>query len=88
MAGPGRTLVIGGGGGRDIENALSSGQKRVDVIELNGAIRDAVDDDLEEWSGRAYSLPGVSVDIGDGRSRAGGARHRVRRRSTSASPTR
>ena len=44
--GPGRTLVIGGGGGRDIENALSSGQERVDVIELNGAIRDAVDDDL------------------------------------------
>ncbi len=69
MAGPGRTLVIGGGGGRDIENALSSGQERVDVIELNGAIREAVDDDLEKWSGRPYSLPGVSVAIGDGRSK-------------------
>jgi hypothetical protein len=69
LTGPGRTLVIGGGGGRDIENALSSGQKQVDVIELNRAIRDAVDHDLRQWSGAPYSLPGVSVDIGDGRSR-------------------
>jgi len=72
LSGPGRTLVIGGGGGRDIENALSSGQKRVDVIELNRAIRDAVDQDLREWSGAPYSLPGVSVDIGDGRSTLAG----------------
>jgi hypothetical protein len=69
LTGPGRTLVIGGGGGRDIENALSSGQQRVDVIELNRAIRDAVDQDLRRWSGAPYSLPDVSVDIGDGRSR-------------------
>lgn len=69
LAGPGRTLVIGGGGGRDIENALSSGQERVDVIELNRAIREAVDQDLRRWSGAPYSLPGVSVEIGDGRSK-------------------
>ena len=69
LAGPGRTLVIGGGGGRDIENALSSGQRRVDVIELNRVIRDAVDDDLARWSGSPYSLPRVSVAIGDGRSK-------------------
>jgi len=69
LTGPGHTLVIGGGGGRDIENALSSGQERVDVIELNRAIREAVDQDLRRWSGAPYSLPGVSVDIGDGRSR-------------------
>ena len=69
VAGPGRTLVIGGGGGRDIENALSSGQERVDVIELNRVIRDVVDGELARWSGRPYSLPGVSVEIGDGRSK-------------------
>ena len=69
LAGPGHTLVIGGGGGRDIENALSAGQRRVDVIELNRAIREVVDEDLARWSGSPYSLPGVSVDIGDGRSR-------------------
>jgi hypothetical protein len=65
---PGRVLVIGGGGGRDILNALSSGQRRVDVIELNRGIREVVDDDLAELSGRPYSLPGVSTVIGDGRS--------------------
>jgi hypothetical protein len=69
LTGPGRTLVIGGGGGRDIENALSSGQRRVDVIELNRVIRDSVDKDLARWSGSPYSLPGVSVAIGDGRSK-------------------
>jgi len=67
LAGPGRSLVIGGGGGRDIQNALTQDQ-RVDVIELNGAIRDVVDDDLQKWSGAPYSLPGVSTAIGDGRS--------------------
>jgi hypothetical protein len=69
LAGGDRTLVIGGGGGRDIENALSAGQRRVDVVELNRAIRDVVDGDLARWSGRPYSLPGVSVEIGDGRSK-------------------
>lgn len=68
LTGPGRALVIGGGGGRDIENALTSGQRRVDVIELNRAIRDVVDDDLGKWSGSPYTLPGVHTVIGDGRS--------------------
>jgi hypothetical protein len=68
MAERGRSLVIGGGGGRDIENALSSGQPRVDVIELNRAIRETVDEELAGFSGSPYSLPGVSAVDGDGRS--------------------
>ena len=68
LAGPGRALVIGGGGGRDVYNALSSGQRRVDVIELNREIRDMVDGELARFSGRPFELPGVSVEIGDGRS--------------------
>jgi hypothetical protein len=68
LSGGQRTLVIGGGGGRDVYNALSSGQRQVDVIELNRAIRDMVDQDLARWSGRPFELPGVSVAIGDGRS--------------------
>jgi spermidine synthase len=67
LTGPGRTLIIGGGGGRDIVTALSERQ-RVDVIELNRAIRDVVDDDLRFVSGAPYTLPGVSTAIGDGRS--------------------
>jgi hypothetical protein len=68
LSGPGRTLVVGGGGGRDVYNALSSGQRQVDVIELNRAIRDMVDEDLARWSGQPFELPRVSVAIGDGRS--------------------
>ena len=67
LTGPGHALVIGGGGGRDIYNALSVRQ-RVDVIELNAGIRKVVDEDLAEWSGSPYTLPGVSSAIGDGRS--------------------
>jgi hypothetical protein len=68
LSGRGRTLIIGGGGGRDVYNALSSGKRRVEVIELNRAIREMVDEDLAAWSGRPFELPGVSVAIGDGRS--------------------
>jgi len=66
LTGPGDALVIGGGGGRDIYNALAEGQE-VDVIELNSAIRDAVDDSLGHMSGSPYSRDGVSTAIGDGR---------------------
>jgi len=68
MTGPGRALVIGGGGGRDIYNALSSGQRQVDVIELNRGIEQVVDRDLGRWSGSPYTLPHVSTALGDGRS--------------------
>jgi hypothetical protein len=68
LIGPGRTLVIGGGGGRDIYTALSSGQRTVDVIELNEGIRRVVDEDLAYLSGSPYSRPGVHTVVGDGRS--------------------
>jgi hypothetical protein len=66
LTGPGHALVIGGGGGRDIYNALTSRQT-VDVIELNSAIRHVVDDVLGDVSGSPYSREGVSTAIGDGR---------------------
>jgi hypothetical protein len=64
-----RALIIGGGGGRDVLNALSTGVRKLDVIELNQAIVDPVDDSLAGFSGSPYSLPGVSTRAGDGRSR-------------------
>ncbi|MFP3901521.1 MAG: hypothetical protein ACLFXM_11755 [Acidimicrobiia bacterium] len=67
ITGPGDALVIGGGGGRDIYNALSSDQS-VDVIELNSGIVEVVDDSMAELSGSPYSREGVSTTIGDGRS--------------------
>ncbi|MFL6110091.1 MAG: hypothetical protein ACJ786_01870, partial [Catenulispora sp.] len=67
MTGPGNALVIGGGGGRDIYNALTSGQRSVDVIELNKDIVGVVDHDLGRWSGSPYTLPHVHTAVGDGR---------------------
>ena len=67
VTGPGHALIIGGGGGRDILTALAEDQ-RVDVIELNRRIREVVDEDMRDFSGAPYSLPGVSTEIGDGRS--------------------
>jgi hypothetical protein len=64
-----RALVVGGGGGRDILNALTSGVRRLDVIELNQAIVDAVDGPLGEFSGAPYSLPRVHTQAGDGRAK-------------------
>jgi hypothetical protein len=64
-----RALVIGGGGGRDILNALTSGVRQLDVVELNQAIVDTVDDSLGDFSGAPYSLPRVHTRVGDGRSR-------------------
>jgi hypothetical protein len=60
-------LVIGGGGGRDIYDALSSGFRRVDVIELNSAIVNVVDGALGSFSGKPYVAPGVHTVVGDGR---------------------
>jgi hypothetical protein len=68
LTGPGHVLIIGGGGGRDIYTALSSGQRQVDVIELNEGIRRVVDEDLGHVSGSPYSRPRVRTSIGDGRS--------------------
>ena len=65
---PRRVLVIGGGGGRDIYNALAYGQSQVDVIELNEGIRMMVDDDMASISGSPYSRDRVSTTVGDGRS--------------------
>jgi hypothetical protein len=42
--------------------------RRVDVIELNRAIRDTVEGPLRRISGGPYSRPGVHTRIGDGRS--------------------
>lgn len=67
LTSPKRVIVVGGGGGRDIFDALSSGAKHVDVVELNSAIVNMVDGPLAKWSGSPYTLPGVHTTVGDGR---------------------
>ena len=76
IGGPGKTLVIGGGGGRDIYTALSERQRPVHVIELNEGIVDVVDGALGELSRSPYSRAGVSTIVGDGRSVLAGSDER------------
>jgi hypothetical protein len=65
---PGPSLIVGGGGGRDIYTALSSKESRVDVIELSELNRRVVDEDFAAISGKPYSRDRVHTVIGDGRS--------------------
>ncbi len=76
ITGPGRALVIGGGGGRDIYTALSEAQQPVDVIELNQGIVHVVDGDLRALSGAPYTRAGVATTVGDGRSVLASSRER------------
>jgi len=64
----GRAFVIGGGGGRDILAALSFGAERVDVVELNPTVVDAVQKVFGAYSGRPYTRSGVHASVGEARS--------------------
>jgi hypothetical protein len=61
-------LVIGPGGGRDILAILGTRASQVTAIELNPLIVKAADEEFGSYSGAPYSLPGVKVVIGEGRS--------------------
>ena len=65
----GTSLIIGPGGGRDILAALGSGSLEVTAVELNPLIVDAVQVGFADFSGRPYTLPGVTLVLGEGRSR-------------------
>ncbi len=62
------SLIIGPGGGRDILAALGNGARSVTAVELNPLIVEAVQERFHEFSGRPYSLPGVTTIVGEGRS--------------------
>jgi hypothetical protein len=61
-------FIIGGGGGRDVLTAVGFGAKRVDVVEINPAVIEASRDVFGEYSGGVYSLPQVSLAVGNARS--------------------
>jgi hypothetical protein len=63
-----RVLIIGGGGGRDALTAVISGSRDVDVIELNPAVVEAVQERFGDFSGKLYSWPNVHMEIGEARS--------------------
>jgi len=66
---PPRTVaIVGAGGGRDILTALLAKAERIDAIELNAGIVEALRGPFAEFSGRVYDRPGVHAIVGEGRS--------------------
>ena len=62
-------LVIGPGGGRDLQSALLFGARQVDGVEINPIIaRDVMLTRFREYSGGVYADPKVRIYVDDGRS--------------------
>ena len=62
-------LVIGPGGGRDLQSALVFGARQMDAVEINPIIaRDVMLDQFREYSGGVYADPKVTIHVDDGRS--------------------
>lgn len=64
---PGRSLLIGSGGGRDVWAALRSGQREIVAVEVNSLLPELVEGEMAAFSGRPYAQPGVSLVIDDAR---------------------
>jgi hypothetical protein len=67
LASPQRVLILGAGGGSDIQQALNHGVPRVDAVELDPELVELVSRDYASWSGNIYTREGVQVALGDAR---------------------
>jgi SAM-dependent methyltransferase len=54
-------LVLGGGGGADVLQALYHRASRVDVVELNPQLVELVNSEFADFTGALFTLPGVTV---------------------------
>jgi hypothetical protein len=61
-------LIIGPGGGIDIQNALLHGASRVDAVEVNRAVSGLMRGPLADYSGHVYTAPRVNVVEDEARS--------------------
>lgn len=61
-------LIIGPGGGIDIQNALVHGATQIDAIEVNRAVSGLMRGSMADYSGHIYSAPGVTVVEDEARS--------------------
>ncbi|MHC5211264.1 MAG: spermidine synthase [Planctomycetota bacterium] len=67
-AAPGFTaLVIGAGGGIDVQAALAAGASHVTAVEINPLIVEAARGQFSEWTGGLYDDPRVEVVVAEGR---------------------
>jgi hypothetical protein len=63
-----RVLVIGSGGGMDVEAALAYGARQVDAVEVNRSVAAAVLGPLAGFTDDIYRRAGVRLIVDDGRS--------------------
>ncbi|MEZ5965687.1 MAG: hypothetical protein R3F56_17770 [Planctomycetota bacterium] len=72
---PRRVAVIGGGGGRDVLTALSTGAQSIDAVELNPGVVETLSTRYRDFAGDIYHARGVHAFVSEGRSfltRSGG----------------
>lgn len=67
LKGDGNTLVIGSGGGRDVLTALMFDAQKVDAVDINPLIFEAMNGPIAEFSGSLYRHPKVQYHIAEGR---------------------
>ncbi len=63
-----RVLIVGPGGGIDIQNALVHGASHVDAVEVNRGVAGLMRGPMAEYSGHIYSATGVNVVEDEARS--------------------
>jgi SAM-dependent methyltransferase len=62
-----QVLVLGAGGGADVQQALYHGVKKIDAVELNPQMVDLVRDGYGDFSGHLYDRPEVRVHVAEAR---------------------
>lgn len=63
-----RVLIIGPGGGNDVETALHYGAREVTAVDINGDTLDLVRHRFGDFTGHVYDRPGVTPVNSEGRS--------------------
>jgi hypothetical protein len=61
------SLIIGPGGGSDVLASRVFGNRNIIAVEVNRSTLAIVREDLREYSGGVYELPGVEAHVGEGR---------------------
>lgn len=67
LAKPKRVLVLGAGGGAEVQQALYQGVTHIDAVELNPQMVELLRKDYGEYSGNLYSRPEVRVHVAEAR---------------------
>lgn len=64
---PKQVLLLGAGGGADVQQALYHGVEKIDAVELNPQMVDLVRESYGDFSGNLYSRPQVKLHVAEAR---------------------